>query len=690
MSMMQATAIITAVDRASGVFARVAAAARAASGRYQAAAAGFAGANHRMHGALTMAAPTALGIGMFGFDQYQWDRAIHRYNAIGEIAPEAMAKVENAIIGISNRLRISKMELLDAAKAWQQLGNSPESFIKNVEWAGRASRITEIEVGEQMNESSAILRAFGKSVNDEAAYKHFEEVYTVASKGMYGGAQAFGEAFKQWAPVAASMGLTMEQGAAFAQTLGGQFDPETIGTALRTSFMRLAAPTRDAKSMLLTEGIDPSDYARFDEAKLRDSGRFAKMISGMAVPITPAIEKLIKNDIANADFSQGIDAVIQKLEMDLHLAIGKMSQQDSSILKEAIINYFGSAMTGLDPKKFFETFGPQANNLAFNAVVWGKQRAAVMMDLLKQSEHYGENLDNIIAKSPGALERKWEIYAQGFSWGWDRVRVAVDNFLNSVGSSGIKKDLSGLFESMGGFFETLQKTDPNILRTAFWGLAGLAALAPAGFLLSGIATSFGMIGSAAALLEAALYGGGIATGLAQIGSVARLGGLAAVGFALYEIYEHWEQLKAIAQDPLKLDIVWPEAPWWLRYAVEGLDKIAGYNRAKKWEGDVARYEGDILGEIKARGRIWGDPVVANRVGLHGETPDMPLSPLTRELDAWRASLTGTVTGKMTLDARIQVDGPGKVIDQKTGGGDLKGTLNTGKSMPDAGNSGGSG
>lgn len=280
MSIMQATAIIAARDLASGVFARVAANARAASGRYAAATGAFAAASHKMHGALSMAVPTAIGIGAFGHDQLEWDRAVHQYRAIAELAPDAFAKVEKAILNVSNATGVNKLELLEAAKGWQELGNSPTSFIKNAEIAARTSRVTGISVAEQMKESSALLRAFGANLNDPEQFKHYEEVYLVASKGMKGGAEAFGEAMQSWAPIASGLGLTFEQAAAFAQTLGGQFDASAIGNALKTGMMRLVAPVPKSKAMLESAGIDPTSFGNFDEKKLRDGDALVKALNG--------------------------------------------------------------------------------------------------------------------------------------------------------------------------------------------------------------------------------------------------------------------------------------------------------------------------------------------------------------------------------------------------------------------------
>lgn len=676
MSVMTATAVITAIDRASGVFGRVATAARAASGRYSTAAGAFAAAGHKMHGALALAAPTGLGLGMFGFDQYEYDRLSHQYRAIAELTTDQFQKVQDKITEVSNNFGLNKTELLDAAKGWQELGNSPESFIKNVEIASQVARIAGISINEQMKETSAMMRAFGHSLDDDAMYKHFEEVYQVASKGMKGGAHAFGEAMQAWAPVAAGLGMTFEQASAFAQTLGGQFDPSAIGNALKTGMMRLAAPVPKSKAMLQAQGIDPMDFGQFNEAKLRDAGALIGALKGTgSFTITPAIEQMIARELAAADLSQGIDPLAEKLNEKLAAGLGgkKMSAQDRKILSAALLNHMSAAMESLDPKKFFEVFGPLSKNVAFMAQVFGKEHAAKFMDLLKQGEHWLHNYDTIMTKSDGAVERRWKIFFEGFFANWDRFKSAVDNFMNSIGGSGIKNDLANMFGGLAEAFRELQQVDPTILRTAFWGIAGLAALAPVGFMLSGIATSLGMIGLAAQGVVAVIGGGALAASLGALGSAALIAGIAAVAYAAWDLYQNWEKVKQVFADPVNVDIIWPDMPEWMKLVREGT----------KWAMDPWKEtrEGGESGLEAGRKQFMGDNAPDKQGGESGKWPSL------LELGT-NLQLSGAVSGKMALDATIKVEGPGTVVNKTTSGGDIKGTLNTGKSMPDTGGGGG--
>jgi hypothetical protein len=658
MSVMQATAIISARDLASGVFARVAANARAASGRYAAATGAFAAASHKMHGALSLAVPTAVGVGAFGHDQLEWDRAVHQYRAIAELAPEAFAKVEKAILQTSNAFGVNKMELLEAAKGWQELGNSPESFIKNAEIAARTSRITGISVAEQMKESSALLRAFGANLDDPKQFQHYEEVYLVASKGMKGGAEAFGEAMQSWAPVAAGLNLSFEQAAAFAQTLGGQFDPSSIGNALKTGFMRLAAPVPKSKAMLDAAGIDPMNFAHFDESKLRNGRALVEALKGTgSFDISPAIEHMIEQELAHADLSKGIDPLTEELNTKLVRGFGgkRVSAQDRKILQASLLNFFSSAMTGIDPRKFFDTFAPLSKNVAFMAQVFGKEHAAKFMDLLKQAQHFSENFERIVEHAPGALDRKWSIFGEGFAFEWQRASAAVDNFMNSIGGSGIRGDMAGLFKSIANMFDSAQKADPEALRAGFWGIASVAALAPAAYTINGMLA-----------------------GLSLMKKISPVVITIAGAYLLYDVWQNWDKLKksdnkiSFIVDMVLNDML----PTWAKNLIE--------------KGMYKLNEGAFENQLQNRAHGGGWNLITD--WMAGKSHEETFSPFggggakeplrLLDLHAQQINVSGSAEVRAKVDATIKVDGPGQVTKQSATDGRAEIPLNTGRSMSD--------
>lgn len=658
--MLTATALITARDEASGVFRRVAQSAAAASGVYSKAAGSFAAASHKLNGtaALTMAMPSALALSSFGHNQYEWDAAIHQYQAISEIDSGQLEEMKRRIVSLSDATGVSRMDLLAAAKGWQELGNSPETFIKNAEVAARTSRVTGITVSEQMKESSALMRAWGHSMKEADTFKHYEEVYLVASKGMKGGAEAFGEAMKSWAPVAAGLGLTFEQASAFAQSLGGQFQAPEIGNALKTGMIRLAAPVPKAKAMLDAAGIDPTDIFSYDFDKAKDPEALIRALKGTgSFTITPAIENLIRKDLASFDLSEGLDPLSEKLNTHLVQALGghKVSAMDRKILQASLLNFFSAAASDLDPEKFFKAFAPLSKTVGFMSTVFGKEHAAKFMDLLKQLDHYRENLDNTINHAPGALERKWSIFSnENYALAFDRMREGWNNMMGGIGGSGITKDLIGVFDSMSNFFTQAQDWDPATLRGVFWGVAGIAALAPAGYILSGIASSVQLIST-------------LATNPITI--------VVAGGYLLYQAYENWDRLKELAKEPLKFDIIFPDAPWWLKKAWHLVDDALTTT--------VQLPQAVQLGlGLPAKDRM--DLGEGLRLKRGADRMDFGEGfRRIRDIDG-PLQIQGEVTGKVQVEATIKVDGPGQVTNQRTLGGDIKGQLNTGKGMPDSG------
>lgn len=492
MSTLQATAIITAVDRASAVFARVGANARALQGRVTAAAGGF----HALKGAAaaSLGIPAVLSVANFGHAEKEWDLVAHQYQAITEIGEQEFETLKNKIVEISNATGVSRMELLEAAKAWVELGNAPATFIENAEVAARTSRITGVSVAEQMKESSALMRAFKGSDWTPEDFKHFEEVYLVASKGMKGGAHAFGEAMKAWAPVAAGLGMTIEEASAFVQTLGGQFEPSEIGNALKTGFLRLSAPTPKAAAAMRYAGIDDARLYNLDKSRLSGHS-LAEGLRGAGFNVGKDLEAQIGNDIENVDLSKGSAALVDRLRSTLSAAFGRatktgkhiLSAQDSALVNQALLQLVGNAKTSLNWKEFFEQFSPFATNLAFMSQVFGKEHAAKYMDLLKQTEHYQENYRRIMEHSEGALERKSKIMFEGFNFELERLKANWQNLLGTVGGSGIKRDLSAMAQGLNDLFESAQHADPEKLRKIFWAVSALATAPIFGVGAAGVA-----------------------------------------------------------------------------------------------------------------------------------------------------------------------------------------------------------
>ncbi|MGH9809326.1 MAG: hypothetical protein ACRD9W_19100, partial [Terriglobia bacterium] len=76
----------------------------------------------------------------------------------------------------------------------------------------------------------------------------------------------------------------------------------------------------------------------------------------------------------------------------------------------------------------------------------------------------------------------------------------------------------------------------------------------------------------------------VAVGAALLG---RLSSIGLIATGVYEIYQHWSQLKAIAKDPIALNIIFPQMPDWLKaWVTKGSALFKGEDASQKASRDA--------------------------------------------------------------------------------------------------------
>jgi hypothetical protein len=329
-----------------------------------------------------------------------------------------------------------------------------------------------------------------------------------------------------------------------------------------------------------------------------------------------------------------------------------MSAQDRKILQATLLNFFSSGMQGVDPEKFFKAF--HGKSLAFMAQVFGKEHAAKFMDLLKQWEHFQHNLDNIREHSDGALDRKWSIFGEGFAFEWQRASAAVDNFMNSIGGSGIREDMAGLFRSIADMFDSAQKVDPETLRAGFWGIASVAAIAPAGYAINGILAGLKLIRKFSPVVISI-----------------------AGAYLLYDVWKNWDKLqKSKDRISFTVDLVLNDMlPSWAKNLIE-----TGANQANQGAFDNQLQNRTHGGRLQ-RFEDWmaGKSHEETFSPFGGGGAKSPLQLL--DLHAQQINVTGSAEIRNKVDLSVKVDG-GTVTKQQTLDGRAEVPLNTGRSMSD--------
>lgn len=439
------------------------------------------------HWGRSMAAVGAGGVFAFALkDVVELDKLSKQTQAIVELTDEQWAKARRQMGDIGTQFGKSPTEMMEGAKAWLEMGNSVASYIENVKAAAITSRVTGISIKEQLTETSAILRAMGFNPNDKNKFREFENAYLVGSKGMRGGAHAYGQAMKNFAPIAKSLGLTVTEASTLVQMLGGQFQGEEIGNAFKMGFARLMAPTPKAVSNLRGVGIDPLQIWGYSSAEIAQSGKaFAERLRSSQMVVGPELEKALVSIFETTDTSKGGKVLSDKLGEVLTNAYGQIGRSgkatltgDTSRLFTAIIaQHLGSLKGKLNIEKFFELIGKQADNVPLIKELFGGHHIAKFQDLSRQLDHFNEqrrkNQEMADRQIGGdTLDLKGSIVLRGLSFEADRMSAAWSRLVTvlaggEASDQGSFRGLAAVYgsvaDALGAMPGAINAIDPNKL-----------------------------------------------------------------------------------------------------------------------------------------------------------------------------------------------------------------------------------
>jgi hypothetical protein len=525
MTTLTATAIISAVDRASAVFARVGAAARAQAGKFAAATAAVN--RFGSAAAVGLGAPGALAGALAMRGEYEADKALRVMQSIGEVTNEQRKMLERSAFDNAITSAVSAIELIRAQQEFLASGLDPDTAARMTDAIGKISRANNI-VAEQVaetgiNVANAMSLPMGtveEKITSLTKALEFMSVVPNLSTETFEGLRT---SMKYAAPVAGTLGIRIEElGAALGILADAGFKGEEGGTALRTVLTRAIALTPKARQEIRAAGVDIDNIYKVNEKRLGDMAALSERLKaaglGQGVNVQKALGKLDPAKFKSVYAYQ--DAMLERL-MAL-LKIGRGDAEARGILTKVVASHVMGATEGFDLETYFKgisKLGPIAMKEMF-----GLQRLSQAIKLREEINKIvelptGERLSKfqrlageIERLMPGAIDRRFVPVSEGFAYFIDRTMRALEGLRNSIFNSGVGKDISGLFEGLARSIERMRQTDPNALRAITYGLAGFAALGPAALVIGAMATALDKIGAVLSnkTFRRLAIGGGIA------------------------------------------------------------------------------------------------------------------------------------------------------------------------------------
>jgi TP901 family phage tail tape measure protein len=188
-----------------------------------------------------------------------FEQSMSRVGAISRATDAELAKLTEQARQLGSDTVWSATQAAEGMQYLSMAGFSTEQILKTMPGMLSLASAGAIELGAAADISSNILTGFGLKAEDMARVGDvLTNTFTTSNTSLEG----LGYTMKYAAPIAKSMGMSIEEAAAMAAKLGDAgIQGEMAGTTLRAVMLRLATPSKEAAKYLDTLGVKTTDAA---------------------------------------------------------------------------------------------------------------------------------------------------------------------------------------------------------------------------------------------------------------------------------------------------------------------------------------------------------------------------------------------------------------------------------------------
>lgn len=501
---------------------------------------------------------------------------------LGDVTTNDLKSLGNAALGLSSKYGISVSEVLEGENELASHGLNAKQILDTIQPSMLLSVAGNIKMADSTIAISSAVRNFNLDMKDA---NHVADVYTATVNKTASSMPDLAEAFKNVAPIAGQVGMSIENVAAGLGLMADKgIKGGTAGTDLKIMFERLINPVGKSKELLDQIGFKTMDPVTH---KMKDLGTIVqdlnKAFSSHGISNELAKEAALST-IFGKEASPGIAALfgaddkIKPLTKELANSNGEAGKVANTInntvngafnkLKQTITNTF---IADIDKTNLGNSLKNFFNSVAKYAPQFSEDLSFVLNTSMKVAKGIKNNFGNIapiIAGITGAfLAMKAVTGANNLLAAFGGTNLAgFKNFLSMAG--GIALIAKG--------FEELKSGNTNLGALLIGTGAGLAAIEKVGLMKSGViglvAAGFVELKEGNTNLAGLLFGVAGALGALNIAltltdtlSAPILIAIGAIGLAIMLIVTHlntlqsawsatWQGMKSIAESVINFII----------------------------------------------------------------------------------------------------------------------------------------
>lgn len=262
-----------------------------------------------------------------------FEEGMDKVQAISGASASEMEALTEKAKEMGETTTFSARESADALSYMAMAGWKTEDMLNGIEGVMNLAAASGADLATTSDIVTDALTAFGEGAEEAG---HLADVMAAASANANTNVEMMGETFKYAAPIAGTLGVSMEDMAiATGLMANASVKASNAGTALRTGLTRLAAPPKAAREALNKYSIETTDTAG-NMLSLRDIMENVRSALG---------------DLSTTEQTAALNAIFGKNAISGWAAVLNATEEDFNRLSSAIDGSSGAAKSMADTMK---------------------------------------------------------------------------------------------------------------------------------------------------------------------------------------------------------------------------------------------------------------------------------------------------------------------------------------------------
>lgn len=419
---------------------------------------------------------------------YEWSKVGNELQAVSQMSNNARKSIEGVARSMPGNPTENLKAALDLARTGfdaQQIAGSLAVTVKlgksdsSVDTAEAADIMTNVMKGMNLPDGTLaeVTRSAERTANNIA--------YAAAKSST--DVRLMGESFKYAAPMAARLGIEMEDLSGYFMTMADNgIKGSEAGVAFRSGLVRLLKPTKGAMGVLARYNMNLEDYVK--TAKKASAADVVSTLSAQGIDASGA-QGAIAALMANPNLS-GAPLIAKISEAVAAGMAGGGDAADLDKISDGVMMAMTSGVSKVDFQRFIQdgvTKGWTASDFAHFFDV--RQGTRLMTLWGKDSLRNIQAVKSALAVNEGRgtfLDQMYATQMQGAVGPWEKMKQGFGNIIISMAESGVMDTMANGMNAIADAMMSLSKSNPQLLKFITYGIMGAAVLAPLGFILTGV------------------------------------------------------------------------------------------------------------------------------------------------------------------------------------------------------------